>query len=133
MAGTAGLCLYAGLNHPGERAVLSRKPIRRFELIVDLRLRVRFGAARQLFWSGIGGGRRRRVWNRIGPGKGLASRLLSLRSRRENGQHWNHNTDQSFHETPRVFSHIMRLPRRAIGRLRGIPDASIAPVSLLAY
>ena len=47
MAGTAGLRLDAALDHARERAVLLRKPVRRFELIVDLRLRVDLRAARQ--------------------------------------------------------------------------------------
>ena len=77
MAGAAGLRLNAFRDHGGQRSVLFGKPIRRVELIVDLRLGVGFRAAGDLF---------RRAWfarrSRVGYGEGPDESFAGLLAER---------------------------------------------------
>ena len=93
MAGSAGLRLEPVLHDPRQRGVLLRIPIRRVELIVNLRLRVRLGASRkplQLFR--IAGRRRILVRHWIRPRK--LPRLLwkgMLRQRHDHKERQQHD------------------------------------------
>src|SRR5665213_3834479 len=98
MARSAGLHLEPVLHDIRERGVLFGIPIRRVERIVDLRLRERFGAAREpLQLLRVAGGWRILVRDRIRP-REILPPLLRQRDRYTERQQCDQNQYQMLHE-----------------------------------